>query len=362
MPPCDSAQKIESGDAANLASILHDCFNAGIVILGAHEQILGCTPEAERLLGLPSGKTVGVDLSALPIPLQKIAREAAATQKPVSSRVINLGAGEDAPVLRVGAFPFRTEGGKTQIIVTVNDVAIVQHIERNLLRLDRLASVGTLSAGMAHEIRNALVASKTFVDLLLDKNQDDELASLVRREMLRIDSIVSQMLRFGAPTQPVSTMVRLHEVLNHSLRLVQHLFEDKLISLHRKFAAAHDTIAGDDYQLEQAFLNLFLNALEAMEPGGALTVATELVAGATTVPAWNGQLRVTVADNGLGIDPANLSRLFEPFFSTKPNGTGLGLAITRRIVHEHHGEITVQSQPNRGTTFQILLPANGRSI
>lgn len=359
-----SDQKSGGTEAGCLAQVLHDCLGSGILILGDQEEILCCTPEAERLLHLPPGGTVGCGLSALPPAIQKVAREAASSHKAVEGRTIAIAAEKDSPTFRVGAYLFRSCEGRVQTVVTINDIAVVLRMEQNLKRLDRLASIGTLSAGLAHEIRNALVASKTFVDLLLDKNQDDELAGVVRREMKRIDSIVSQMLRFGAPTRPALASLRLHDVLEHSLRMLQHQFDGKLISLHRNFTAPHDVIKGDDYQLEQAFLNLFLNALDAMGPNGALTVATELLDGASSAPERNGQhrqLRVTVADNGIGIDHANLGRLFEPFFTTKQNGTGLGLAITRRIIHEHQGEISVQSQPSQGTTFSILLPTHTRS-
>jgi signal transduction histidine kinase len=354
-------QKIESGEASSLATVLLDCLSAGLVIVGGREQIVCCTPEAERLLHLPPGQIVGCELSVLPPAIQKITREAAATKQPVASRVITFATGRDAPVFRLGAFPFPAGRGKIQIVVTVNDVTIVRRIEQNLNRLDRLASLGTLSAGMAHEIKNAFVAVKTFVDLLLEKNRDAELGDVVGREMRRIDAIVSQMLKFGGPGRPAFAPVRVHDVLEHSLRMLQPQFEGKLISLNREFAAASDSIRGDDYQLEQAFVNLFFNALEAMGPNGALTVATDVTTTAAAHPAPHSParfVRVTVSDNGIGIAPENMSRLFEPFFTTKQNGTGLGLAIARRIVREHHGDISATSEPNKGTAFRILLPAH----
>ena len=126
--------------------------------------------------------------------------------------------------------------------------------------------------------------------------------------------------------------------------------------------ASPSVIRGDDYQLEQAFVNLFLNGIEAMGATGSLTVTTELIADLSPVfpsPAQPGpHVRVTVADTGIGITAENMERLFEPFFTTKEHGTGLGLAITRRIVEEHHGMITAESQPNEGTSFAILLPAH----
>ena len=275
------------------------------------------------------------------------------------------------------------------------DALSANNPDKNLRRLERLASLGTLSAGLAHEIRNALVAMKTFVDLLLEKNQDAELAEIVRREIGRIDSIVAQMLKFAGPSMPTLAPIRLHEILDRSLRLLHHRLEAKMISLHRSYAAGSDLIRGDDYQLEQAFVNLFLNALEAMGPNGKLDVTTDLTGaeinessaqsqkraesreqraesregahGVTRptsplspLPSPAGgrrQLRVRIKDSGVGIAPECMARLFEPFFTTKQNGTGLGLAITRRIIQEHGGAISVESEPNQGATFSVLLSA-----
>jgi signal transduction histidine kinase len=224
--------------------------------------------------------------------------------------------------------------------------------EEKIQRLDRLASLGLVSASMAHEIKNSMVAIKTFVDLLAQKNRDSELTDVVGRELRRIDAIVSQMLRFGATGRTTFTTVRVHDVLNHSLRLVEHQMSGKLISLNRNYKAEPDTSRGDEFQLQQAFMNLLFNAIEAMGANGALTVNTEIVSGE------NGERRllVQIQDTGVGIAPENLGRLFEPFFTTKKNGTGLGLAISRRIVLEHRGNIRAQSEVAKGSTFGVLLP------
>ena len=241
------------------------------------------------------------------------------------------------------------------------DPAARGQIEQDLRRLQRLASLGTLSASVAHEIKNALVAGRTFIDLLLEKHKDAELAELVRRELSRIESIVNQMLKFAGSAKPTFTPVRVHETLEHSLRLVQAQLDSKAITLNRIFQAGSDQVEGDECQLQQVFVNLFLNALEAMGLHGTLTVATELMSGEQAPASLRdsaqvGHLRVTVKDTGVGIAPENVARLFEPFFTTKPSGTGLGLSITRRIIQEHGGDITLESQPNHGTTFSILLP------
>ncbi|MEJ0091056.1 MAG: ATP-binding protein [Limisphaerales bacterium] len=219
-------------------------------------------------------------------------------------------------------------------------------------RLDRLANLGMLSAGMAHEVKNGLVAVKTFVDLLLEKNPDSELGEVVRRELDRINAIVSQILRIAAPAAANFKAVHSHELLEHSLRLLQPQASVKLITVKKLYHAEPDTVLGDDAQLQQVIMNLLLNALEAMGTGGTLTIGTEIA------DAEEGMrvLKIRVQDTGAGIAPENAARLFEPFFTTKKNGTGLGLAICQRIIQEHRGVIHAESETGRGSTFSVHLP------
>jgi len=234
-------------------------------------------------------------------------------------------------------------------------------LEDRMRHLARLATAGTMAASLAHEIKNALVSGKTFIDLVLEKNQDLELAGLVRRELGRIEWLVSRMLNFARPEQRDFAAIGLHQVLEQSLRLVEPQRKTKGIELTGSFQAAPDVVKGDDYQLEQAFVNLFLNALEAMGENGTLSVDTQCTGGAATgaLPDALGgaQVIVTIKDTGVGIPAKDMDRLFEPFFTTKSEGTGLGLAITKRIIQEHKGTIGVASQPGVGTTFKIRFPA-----
>ena len=221
-------------------------------------------------------------------------------------------------------------------------------------RLDRLANLGMLSASMAHEIKNGLVAIKTFVDLLLEKNPDSELGEVVRHELDRVNAIVTQILRIASPGPASFKAVRSHELLEHSLRLLQPQASVKLIKLQKNYRAKPDTVHGDDAQLQQVLMNLLLNALDAMGPNGTLTVGTDIGKaedGASVV-------KIQIQDTGTGIAPENASRLFEPFFTTKKNGTGLGLAICQRIIQEHRGIILAESEAGRGSTFSVHLPVN----
>lgn len=342
------------------AATLSDCILSGVITVNGANKIESITQAAARMLRLEPDRVAKQSLDVLPPALRDIIGEISSSRIPITNRSIQLpGVGTAATSLRVSAFVMHGSRDPSVALV-LNELDCGPFLDQHLRQLDRLASAGTLASSMAHEIRNALVAGKTFIDLLLEKNQDAELVEIVGREFGRIESIVSQMLKFAAPAKPCFSMIRLHDALDHSLRLVQSRIQSGSISLRRDYGAGPDLISGDDYQLEQAFVNLLLNAVEAMEPNGQLSVTTR----SSPAPSPNhplngahhGHLLLTIKDTGSGITAENMQHLFEPFFTTKPNGTGLGLLITRRIIQEHNGDITVESQPNQGAAFQIKLP------
>jgi signal transduction histidine kinase len=352
-------------ESLTLADLLHDCLDAGLILVDGKRKVISLNSHVRRLLAMrPDHPSSLPSFAALPAALRTLVRQASLSGRTPADRQVQLRAGgRVTALLRANALPLQPGRSKGGVVLVLNDLTPVQRIEQHIQQLDRLASVGTVAAGIAHEIKNALVAGKTFVDLLLEKHEDAELVEVVRREMGRIDAMVSRMRRFAGSDRPVFREVGLHEILDHSLRLIQPQLENRLISVNRSFQASPDRLHGDDYQLQQAFVNLFLNALEAMGPNGTLSVATNLLPSGAT-PADPGQkaagtrLGLLIQDNGIGIRPEHMARLFEPFFTTKPNGTGLGLLITRRIIQEHRGTITVESQPDKGTSFQITLPAS----
>lgn len=341
-------------DVPSFPAGLSDCLAAGIVVLDAENRIALCTPAAEAILGVSAAAILHQASTTLPAALRE-ALEGIPDNHSVEIKLTTPGRGEI--VVRVmTAIEHAPGGGVSRVIVVLNDLTGVRAFEQTLRHLDRLASIGTLSAGMAHEIKNAMVAVKTFLDILIRNHQDAQLAEVVNREMQRINAIVSQMLRFAGPAKPTFATIHVHDVIEQSLCLVQHQLEGRKISLNRAMSATPDAVRGDGYQLEQVFLNLFFNALDAMGPAGRLTVSTEVLTAENSELVGTPAVRVRVQDTGIGIPPENLSRLFEPFFTTKSNGTGLGLPITRRIIHEHRGVITVASEPGQGATFDILLP------
>ncbi|HTB85559.1 MAG TPA: ATP-binding protein [Candidatus Sulfotelmatobacter sp.] len=229
----------------------------------------------------------------------------------------------------------------------MTEPAVSTDLSANLRRLDRLANIGLVSASVAHEIKNGLVAIGTFVELLAQKGEDKEMAALVTKELHRINALVTQMLKFASPKPAAFGKVRMHELLDHSLRLLEHQMQGRLISLSRDYRAEPDAIRADESQLQQVFMNLLLNAVDAVGNNGDVIVGTENA---------GEHLLIFIRDTGVGIPQENLSRMFEPFFTTKKNGTGLGLAICRRVVEEHRGRIEVHSQPKQGSAFIVTLP------
>jgi PAS domain S-box-containing protein len=341
----------------------------GVLAVDAGERILVLNGAAARLTRLTIGEALWHSLEILPPPLQQLLRETLTTGLPVVDRRLVLHP-EDGHRKVVSATTSRWPGAvdaQQAALVVMQDLTAAQELEWRTTRLQRLASVGTLSAGVAHEIKNALVAIKSFSDLLLEKGEDVEMANLVGREVSRIDSLVSQLLRFAGPSRPAFSEVRVHVSLGSCLQLIQRQLKTRKVDLAMHLEAREDRVHGDARQLEQAFLNLLLNAIDALEAGGRLTVTTQVSVGTEFVSKFEPknrrpQLQILIRDTGPGISPEILPNLFRPFVTSKPGGTGLGLAITRRIIQEHQGSISVETAAGQGTTFKIALPLSSAGV
>ena len=344
------------GEHLNFAGALLDCVAHGVIAVGPDKQILACNEAAEKLTGLHAANLLNRTVNVLPPPLQAVIDETFVTGRAVSHRDLLLAQNAGADVLlQVSTTIAHQSGGVLSVLAELQNVSQARSMAANLEHLDRLASLGVLNAGVAHEIKNALVALRTFVDLPVEQRNDPELTELVVQEIRRIDTVVRQMLRGATREEFKLAPLHLHALLRDSLNLLRHQFQHRAVKLDVKLSAAQDRVNGDDRQLRHAVINLLINGLEAMgDGGGRLTVATEVL------DLWERpHLRTSISDTGSGISPENLARLFSPFFTTKKEGTGLGLAITRRIIHEHSGAITVESKAGEGTTFHVFLPLLG---
>jgi two-component system NtrC family sensor kinase len=229
-------------------------------------------------------------------------------------------------------------------------------------RADRLASLGTLTAGLAHEIRNPLVAVKTFLQLLPEKYDDDEFRnyflSVASGEVDRISSLVTELLDFARPSEPQLREENINEILDKMVTLVTTETKKKNLKITRNLGEHLPFIQVDKDQIKQVFLNILLNAVQATPENGEITIVTRSFAKSPGETF----LQIEVKDTGPGIPAQELELIFTPFFTTKTQGSGLGLSITHQIVEEHHGYIEVDSQVGSGTSFTINLPLNADSL
>jgi signal transduction histidine kinase len=222
--------------------------------------------------------------------------------------------------------------------------------QKQLLQADKLSSLGRIAAGMAHEIKNPLAAIKGMTQAI-DKNINDpeflaDLQRVVPKEIDRLDGLVDGMIQLGKPPRLIMAPVRLNELIEHDLKLFEHRCRAHQVTIVKELGQLPE-INADPQQLTQVITNLILNAIQAMPNGGKLKLSTSATADAVVLE---------IADTGRGIPAEKLKDIFEPFFTTREEGLGLGLAITYQIIKSHKGEITVESQPGEGTTFQIKLP------
>ena len=252
-----------------------------VIAAGADEQITVFNNEAEEITGLNSSDVLDHSLVQLPIGLCDLLRETLRTGERQENRELMLHSDDRSVVVRASSSIFHgQEGQMLGALMVLTDITALKRLELQIRRSDRLASLGTLSAGMAHEIKNPLVSIKTFAQLLPERYQDSDFretfSNLIGHEIDRIDSLVNQLLRFARPAKPVLKPMHVHAVLEKSLQLVGHRLYQKDIKLTRLWQAELDTIRADADQLEQVFLNFFINAMDAMRRGGELTVVTEV--------------------------------------------------------------------------------------
>ena len=232
----------------------------------------------------------------------------------------------------------------------------------HIQRADRLASLGTLTAALAHELRNPLVAIKTFTQLLPERFEDEEFRTyflqIVSGEVDRISTLVNELLEFARPSDPKVEAENINSILDSILLLISTGTKKKHIHMVKHFSENLPPILIDREQIKQVFLNLLVNAIEATDENGLITVKTRPYTKANGAP----YIQIEFADTGCGISTEYLESIFHPFFTTKHTGSGLGLSISNQIVQEHKGYIDVESQLNKGSTFYVNLPLHPEGI
>jgi len=238
-------------------------------------------------------------------------------------------------------------------VVLFKDLSEVRSLRKEIARSQRLASVGRLAAGVAHEIRNPLSSIKGFATYFKERYYDvpenQQISNLMIQEVDRLNRVVGQLHEFARPINVSEKSIQIKAFLKDSLKLIERQASEANISIRTDFDSEIDEVLIDPDKINQVLLNLYLNAIESMDNGGSLTVTL------SKNLKKNG-MEIKVSDTGTGITEDDFSHIFDPYFTTKASGTGLGLAIVHNIMEAHGGEITIESRSGQGTGVTIFLP------
>jgi two-component system sensor histidine kinase HydH len=238
-------------------------------------------------------------------------------------------------------------------LILFRDMTEVQTLKREIETSRRLASLGRLAAGVAHEIRNPLSSIKGFATYFKERykanEEDRKTAEIMIKEVDRLNRVISQLLEFARPMSLQLRHTSIQGLVQHSLKMIEGQASSKRIGIRSDLSASIEEVNIDPDKMNQVLLNLYLNSLEATNEGGTLAISLRK-------EAESRRLKIVVADTGSGIDKKDLEHIFDPYFTTKQTGTGLGLAIVHKIIEAHGGEVRVESEVGRGTTVTVFLP------
>lgn len=244
-----------------------------------------------------------------------------------------------------------------EIGIAINEMAIAlsqrKKLEQQMQRADRLAALGEVVAGVAHEIKNPITAVKGFIQLIEeDLSEEDpklEYTGIAISEINRLDKIVEELLYYARPSDSRKILVDINQILESVIPLVNFRIQKGNFAIVKNFKKNIPLIMVDEEQIKQVFLNLIINSTQAMEKDDIISISTSVINNAENV-------KIVIEDTGKGIAKEDLEKLFNPFFTTRSDGTGLGLAVSHRIIELHKGEIKVESEPSKGTSFTLILP------
>jgi PAS domain S-box-containing protein len=331
--------------------------NVGVMALDLNGRVDSWNPQLEKLTGIPRNEAFGRSVDSV-LPAELAAE--------LESRAGNGHGGEiykfplvnragQGLIVNVSVTPLEDKNGaKLGRLVLMDDITERVQLEQQLLQTEKLTSLGLLAAGVAHEVNTPLAVISNYIQMLARQLPGDDsrqkIIEKIVKQTFRASEIVNNLLNFSRTGAAELSAVNLNEVIEETLTLVAHPFRAAQVTVIKTFAEQLPSVKGSSNRLQQVFLNLFLNARDAMPSGGMLEVRTS---------SQNGSVEVEVTDTGVGITDDVLRRIFDPFFTTKATGrgTGLGLSVSYGIVQEHKGRIEVRSTPGKGTSFRLEFPA-----
>ena len=353
------SQRRDFSDLQAFRDLIFQSVGSGLIAVNPEGRITAFNRTAESITGVAGREALGQPWEALfgrGVDLEEARRAVAGpgAQSPRYEIRVRRRDGHEVPVgisfqsLRSG------EGETVGLIGVCQDLSSIKRMEEQVRQADRLATLGRLSANIAHEIRNPLASLSGAIEALVRELPADpdrnRLVEIVLRESERLNHIISDFLEYARPAPMASHAVDLADLLEEVVLLVEHRSLPAEFKVVREYG---ETLPawGDAQQLRQAIWNLCINAVQAMPEGGELRVGGQILPGAEP------RLQLWISDTGPGIAESDLPHIFEPFFSTKAEGSGIGLALVYRVVQDHGGQIEVRSQPATGTSFMVTLPS-----
>ncbi len=342
--------------------VINELIREDVLVINFDHRIVDVNKNLLEKLGLTRDEVVGRHCYEIthhrdlpcsgdkhPCPLQKTLE----SHQPYQTTHVHLDKNNREIYYAISTYPLFEEGDVIGAIEISRDITKEINVQKTLMRQEKLASLGRLSAGVAHEINNPMTTILTSAMLLQeDLAEDDPMRQeleLIASETLRCRKIVTSLLNFARQSQPDKRLNDLNQMINECILLTQKQAAFKDIAIHCDTKPGIPPIWFDKGQIEQAIINLILNAVGATASGGSITISTDCCDD-------KDRTRIDICDTGEGIAKENLSKIFDPFFTTKTSGTGLGLAITHGIIEQHNGRIKVDSEFGKGTCFTIYLP------
>jgi PAS domain S-box-containing protein len=356
----------ELEDVKNFMESIFQSIASGIMVTGVNEMITYVNLAGERILGFSKDELIGKPLSSLSLrEKQSVVQSLLDNPEDLDTRKegwMRKKNGAEVPVGFSINNHLDNRGELIGKIVIFRDLTNIYKYQEEILRMDRLVSLGKLSSGIAHELRNPLAGIKTTAQALgeelTEKDPRREYLQRITKEIDRLNELLKTFFSFAKPQKLNLTPCHVRDIINEIIPFLIKEIADKGIRFEEKYDPYLPRIKADKTQMHQVFLNLFLNAIQAMPEGGELKIGVSSFVSAGGDGPRQNFVKAIVSDTGKGIPPHMVDRIFDPFFTTKPKGVGLGLSIAYQIINKHGGTIKVESQWEKGTSFVITLPEN----
>ncbi len=348
-----------------LENILRNMGN-GIIAVNSFGKITTVNHAAEKLIGLRAESVLYKKMEeALPPVLSELLHKALYKGKVRNEKEVELLVNGSKVVICCHIVKINpSETHNCGAIMVLSDLTRLKELEKERIQAQKLASLGKIAAGMAHEIKNPLVSIKTFAELLNEKYDDEEFrksfSKVVTGEIHRINNLVMELLNFSRNHQHGYEEVPIASLIDEIIYLISVQCRAQKIQVKRYYESRIPPVRGNRDQIKQALLNICLNSIQAMPEGGTLTVKVfkgdSIINKNKGIVSEANMITILVKDTGIGIEPEQKEKIFDPFYSTKPNGVGIGLSISYSIIVEHGGSISCYSRKGEGTTMKITFP------